>query len=58
MGRFRANIHGHIHERTYPMPYINVSVEQIGYTPITLEEVTKGLPPMKSRETYEEEMCN
>jgi calcineurin-like phosphoesterase family protein len=40
------------------MPYINVSVEQIGYTPVALEEVTKGLPPMKSRETYEEEMCN
>lgn len=40
LGRFRANVHGHIHDRpSYGPRYVNVSVEAIGYTPVTLEEV-------------------
>lgn len=35
-----VNVHGHIHERNIPDPrYINVSVEQIGYKPIDIEEL-------------------
>lgn len=38
--RFRANIHGHLHEHNIDDPwYINVSCEQIDYTPIAWEEV-------------------
>ncbi len=37
--RFAGNIHGHIHEKNLPDPwYYNISVEQINYTPITLEQ--------------------
>ena len=40
LGRFDANIHGHIHDRRIAdRRYVNVSVEQIDYTPITLDEV-------------------
>lgn len=39
-GRFRANIHGHLHSRNLDDPfYINVSVEQIGFKPIAFEEI-------------------
>lgn len=38
--RWSANIHGHLHANTLDDPkYINVSVEQIGYTPIDFEEI-------------------
>jgi calcineurin-like phosphoesterase family protein len=38
LGRFRANVHGHTHESTaLAFPYVNVCVEQTGYTPISLE---------------------
>jgi calcineurin-like phosphoesterase family protein len=58
LGRFRANIHGHIHQnKGYGFPFINMSVEVIGYTPVALETVTRDLPPMKARtEVYPEEM--
>lgn len=37
-GRFRGNVHGHIHERPAPVGgYVNVSVEAVGYTPVALE---------------------
>jgi calcineurin-like phosphoesterase family protein len=40
--RFKANVHGHTHADIIPDPwYIPVSVEQINYTPISLEEVRK-----------------
>ena len=40
LGRFRGNVHGHIHERPSPSgSYINVSVERINYTPLALEEL-------------------
>jgi len=45
-GRFKSNIHGHLHYNLIlnsfgkPDPwYINVSVEQINYTPISFEEI-------------------
>ena len=40
--RFDGNIHGHTHEKSLPDPwYYNISVEQINYTPITLEQAIK-----------------
>ena len=55
MGRFAGNVHGHIHSNrgdtpfdTYPpiirgegpaRPYLNLSMEVIDYTPVSLEEV-------------------
>lgn len=38
--RIKANVHGHIHEKVLPdKRYLNVSVEQINYTPVSFEEV-------------------
>jgi calcineurin-like phosphoesterase family protein len=38
--RFNANIHGHLHDSLINDPfYVNVSVEQIGYTPIAFDEI-------------------
>jgi calcineurin-like phosphoesterase family protein len=38
--RFNANIHGHLHDNLINNPwYVNVSVEQIGYTPIAFDEI-------------------
>lgn len=46
MGRYVGNIHGHIHEKASPAGnYLNVSVERIGYTPISLEDAIAALPP-------------
>lgn len=43
-GRFRYNIHGHLHAETIPDPrYINVSAEQINYTPKSLDDILKGI---------------
>lgn len=51
LGRWGFNIHGHLHaERVEISPgvvdprYFNVSVEQVNYTPISLEEVKKFKP--------------
>ena len=36
----RINVHGHIHQNPAPTErHINVSVEQIGYTPINIDEL-------------------
>jgi calcineurin-like phosphoesterase family protein len=50
LARWRANIHGHLHTHQvmssphHPDPrYMCVSVEQINYTPISLDEVNKLL---------------
>jgi calcineurin-like phosphoesterase family protein len=44
LGRFKGNIHGHIHERpAYDSRYFNVSVERIDYTPIPFEVVKKRM---------------
>lgn len=40
MGRFRAQVHGHIHNNPgYGWPYINISAEEINYTPISFDEI-------------------
>ena len=40
LGRFKGNLHGHIHNNSsYPGAYINLSVEQINYTPVALETI-------------------
>jgi calcineurin-like phosphoesterase family protein len=39
-----VNIHGHIHNREmHSLNYFNISVEQIGYTPIELKEIEKRI---------------
>ena len=44
MGKALGNIHGHIHERPSPEGrYLNVSVEAVDYTPISLEEAQSRL---------------
>lgn len=36
------NVHGHIHEKpSYGKEYINVSVEQISYTPVHIEDLAR-----------------
>lgn len=46
LGRWGVNIHGHLHDHNVRLPdgtldkrYFNVSVEQLDYYPITLEEI-------------------
>lgn len=42
--RFLGNVHGHIHERPSPPGrYLNVSVEPLNYTPISVEEAQRRL---------------
>lgn len=53
LGRWGFNVHGHLHTERIMNPkesdgpderYFNVSMEQINYTPISLEEVRKHSP--------------
>lgn len=58
LGRWGFNVHGHLHRHNIYIPdhytvgnslrkdkrYFNVSVEQINYTPISLEELRKHSP--------------
>lgn len=40
LNRWTANIHGHLHSNTLPDPrYINLSCEQINYTPVDMDWV-------------------
>ena len=42
MGRFRANVHGHVHQSTaLTLPYINVCVEVTNYAPVALDVVSQ-----------------
>ncbi len=45
LGRFRGNLHGHIHEKApyegWTGRYVNLSVEQINYTPVPLESIRR-----------------
>jgi calcineurin-like phosphoesterase family protein len=42
MGRFRGNVHGHLHANTVKDPlYKSVCVEHINYTPIEFSEIQK-----------------
>lgn len=44
LGRFDANVHGHIHSNSaLPLPYINACVEVTEYRPVTLEELRARL---------------
>ena len=52
MGRFRANVHGHTHSQpSYPptksgemvQPYLNISVEQTDYKPVSLGWIIKRI---------------
>jgi calcineurin-like phosphoesterase family protein len=44
LGRFGANVHGHIHANQSPAgAYYNVSVEAVDYTPVSLEDLKKRL---------------
>lgn len=44
LGRFKANVHGHIHANASPAgAYYNVSVEAIDYTPVALEDLKQRL---------------
>lgn len=50
--RWEGNIHGHMHFRKVDDPrYLCVSVEQINYTPIALEEAVKRLKNQKDTAT-------
>ena len=45
IGRWKANIHGHLHANTLDDPrYFNVSVEQINYTPLDFEFIRSRYP--------------
>ena len=42
---WKANAHGHIHERCLPDPrYINLCVEQNNYTPVHIDAVVSKIP--------------
>lgn len=42
--KIAANVHGHIHERVLPDDrYLNISVEQINYTPVSIDWIIKTL---------------
>jgi calcineurin-like phosphoesterase family protein len=44
LGRFGANVHGHIHASPcYGTRYYNVSVEAIDYTPVSLEDLKQRI---------------
>ena len=50
LGRWGANVHGHLHHfrvmkgGQIDPNYISVCMEQINYTPISLEDVKKKIP--------------
>jgi len=46
LGRFKANIHGHVHalpQGFFGPRYYNVSCEAVDYTPVSLEDLKKRL---------------
>jgi len=50
--RFKGNIHGHTHEKNIDDPwYYNISVEQINYTPITLEQAIDRYSRLNTKNT-------
>ena len=49
--RYRVNVHGHIHGHEIPNgKYFNASVEQINFTPISLEDLRLAI--LKKQERY------
>lgn len=57
-GRFRANIHGHLHQRRVMKDgvvdpfYFNVSVEQIDFRPMLFEEVVKRIQEQQGEKSW------
>ena len=61
-GRFRANVHGHLHQRRVMCEvwgemevdprYFNVSVECIDFKPISLEELYKRIQEQQGEESW------
>ena len=57
-GRFRANIHGHLHQRRVMKDgvidpfYFNVSVEQIDFRPILFEEVLAKIKEQQGEQSW------
>lgn len=57
LARWGLNVHGHLHYNVVKLPlaqiadrrYFNVSMEQINYTPISLEEVKKHVRMFNNR---------
>lgn len=48
LGRFAANVHGHVHEKPSPNgPYINVSVENTHYKPMALDDLVQQAKRLK-----------
>lgn len=48
--RYLGNVHGHLHEQNMKDPwYLNVSVEQIDYTPAPLEQVVSYFDKKRKR---------
>lgn len=48
LGSFKANVHGHTHTTNYPNvegkgPYVNISVEQTDYRPLSFDEVRERI---------------
>ena len=42
LGRFRGNVHGHVHANTLSDPrYLNMCPENVGYVPLSLEEISE-----------------
>ncbi len=45
LGRFRKNLHGHLHENSLPdTRYINVSCEVLNYIPLLIESIVEDSP--------------
>lgn len=60
-GRFFGNVHGHIHRDLVKLPdgtpdprYLNVCVEMIDYTPITLDECRKRIKEQREALNFTE----
>lgn len=52
--RFGVNVHGHLHAEVINSPlYLNVSVEQINYTPISLEEVRSKVVKLSREKCFD-----
>ena len=60
LGRWTANVHGHLHNNQVmlvdspDLRYLCVSVEQINYTPISLDEVVEQV---RQRRSTEQSLC-
>lgn len=52
VGRFKANVHGHLHNNAgchLGLPYVNICVEHTGYAPLHFDEVRQLITKMESQ---------